>query len=225
MTKKASTISEQRSISELSLSSTGSFNKDGVRIAPDYREVKLREMMKYYTPRWMAFVGLLASIASAFQLPMFGFILAQYVFVLAMPVKTPEDRASFEHERDIWTWAFVGLVCGIGLSSFIQKLCFGFGGDNLTLRLRIRLFEQILRKHVGWFDNKDRAPGVLTNIITEDISSVNGLTTEAIGIMVEAFLGIFISCLICFVFSWRLAIVVTLISPFMVLGGLGMAKL
>ena len=31
--------------------------------------------------------------------------------------------------------------------------------------------------------------------------------------------------MICFVFSWQLAIVVTLISPMMVLGGLGMAKL
>ena len=95
----------------------------------------------------------------------------------------------------------------------------------MTLRLRIKLFEAILRKHVGWFDNKDRAPGILTNIITEDISQVNGLTTEAIGIMVEAFLGIFVSCLICFIFSWQLAIVISLISPFMVLGGLGMAKL
>ena len=125
----------------------------------------------------------------------------------------------------MWTWAFLGLVFGIGLSSFTQKLCFGFGGDNLTLLLRIRLFESILRKHIGWFDNKDRAPGVLTNIITEDISAVNGLTTEAIGVMIEAFLGITMSCLFCFFLSWRLAIVVTLISPFMVLGGLGMAKL
>lgn len=104
-------------------------------------------------------------------------------------------------------------------------LCFGWGGDNLTLRLRVKLFESILRKHIGWFDNKDRAPGILTNIITEKISQVNGLTTEAIGIMVEAFLGLIISCLICFFFSWRLALVVTALSPFMVLGGLGMAKL
>jgi ABC-type multidrug transport system fused ATPase/permease subunit len=70
------------------------------------------------------------------------------------------------------------------------------------LRLRIRLFEAILRKHIGWFDNKDRAAGVLTNIIIEDISSVNGLTTEAIGVMIEAFLGLAASCIICFCFSW-----------------------
>ena len=44
-----------------------------------------------------------------------------------------------------------------------------YGGDNLTLRLRIKLFEAFLSKHIGWFDNKERAPGVLTNILTEDI--------------------------------------------------------
>ena len=65
----------------------------------------------------------------------------------------------------------------------------------------------------------------MTNILTEDINAVNGLTTEAIGIMIEAALGITISCLICFYFAWQLAIVVTLLSPFMVVGGLGMAKL
>jgi len=113
----------------------------------------------------------------------------------------------------------------MGISTFVQKISFGFGGDNLTLRLRVKLFEAYLSKHIGWFDNKERAPGVLTNILTEDISSVNGLTTEAIGILVEAALGIIISSLICFFFSWQLAIVVTLLSPCMVLGGLGMAKL
>ena len=95
----------------------------------------------------------------------------------------------------------------------------------MTFSLRLRLFEAILRKHVGWFDSKDRAPGVLTNLLIEDIAAVNGLTTESIGIICEAVLGLIASCAICFVFSWQLAIVVTLISPFMVLGGLGMTKL
>ena len=95
----------------------------------------------------------------------------------------------------------------------------------MTLKLRIMLFESILRKHIGWFDNKDRAPGVLTNIITEDISSVNGLTTEAIAILIEAFLGLVVSCGAVFIFSPSLGIVVTCLTPFMVLGGLGMAKL
>jgi ABC-type multidrug transport system fused ATPase/permease subunit len=65
----------------------------------------------------------------------------------------------------------------------------------------------------------------LTNIISEDISAINGLTTETVGIAAEAILGLFFSCLICFLFSWQLALVVSATSPFMVLGGLGMSKL
>ena len=120
---------------------------------------------------------------------------------------------------------FLILVLGIGLSTFVQKIMFGLGGENLTLTLRIKLFQAILRKHVGWFDNEDKAPGILTNIITEDISAVNGLTTEVVGIICEAVLGLTVSCVICAVFSWRLAIMVTFLSPLMILGGLGMAKL
>jgi len=66
-------------------------------LRPEYREIKLKEMMQYYTPMWMAYVGILASVASAFQLPMFGYILSQYVFVLALPIDTPQERADFEH--------------------------------------------------------------------------------------------------------------------------------
>lgn len=119
---------------------------------------------------------------------------------------------------------FIIVVC-IGLSSFTQRVMFGLGGENLTLLLRIKLFDAVLRKHVGWFDSADKAPGILTNIITEDISQVNGLTTEVVGIIVEAALGLTVSSLICAIFSWQLAILVTLLSPLMVLGGLGMASL
>lgn len=91
--------------------------------------------------------------------------------------------------------------------------------------MRVKLFKAILHKNIGWFDSKNRAPGILTNIITEDINAVNGLTTESLGIATEAGLGLFFSCLICFIFCWQLAIVVTLTSPFMVLGGLGISKL
>jgi hypothetical protein len=47
-----------------------------------YRKISGREIMKYYTPRWMALLGLVASILASAQLPMFGFILSKMVFVL-----------------------------------------------------------------------------------------------------------------------------------------------
>ena len=49
-------------------------------------DVQPSEIMKYYTPRWLAGVGLLSSFFAAFQLPLFGFMLAKIVFSLMKPI-------------------------------------------------------------------------------------------------------------------------------------------
>jgi ABC-type multidrug transport system fused ATPase/permease subunit len=67
--------------------------------------------------------------------------------------------------------------------------------------------------------------GVLTTIFAEDIQSLNGLTTETISAFTEAILGTVISCIICFRFDWRLALVATAISPFLIFGGYFSSKL
>lgn len=50
------------------------------------RKVGMGEIMAYYTPKWMAIVGMIASLAAAFTLPMFGFFLSQMVFTLMLPL-------------------------------------------------------------------------------------------------------------------------------------------
>jgi ABC-type multidrug transport system fused ATPase/permease subunit len=190
----------------------------------EYRDVTFSEIMEYYKPTWLAVAGFVASVFASLSLPLFGFVLSKYIFVLS-DYKAVGDNSKTEQDRNDWTLVFIALCFGIGIMAYLQKLFFGRGGENLTYSLRIKLFESFLHKHIGWFDNKNRAPGILTNILTEDISAVNGLTTESLAIAIEAGLGLFFSCLICFIFSWQLGFVVTFTSPFMVLGGLGMSKL
>ena len=64
--KSMKKIKSERSYSEISLESTTSMNHEGERIKPHYREIPLREMMRYYQPQWLAYVGFAASIVSAF---------------------------------------------------------------------------------------------------------------------------------------------------------------
>jgi hypothetical protein len=47
-----------------------------------------------------------------------------------------------------------------------------------------------------------QSTSMLTNILTEDISAINGLTTESFGVAFEAALGLIFSCIICFLLSW-----------------------
>ena len=65
------------------------------QVKPEYREITMTEMMKMYDPKWMAWVGLFASFIHAFSLPMFGFVLSQYIFVLDLPLDSPDDVAFF----------------------------------------------------------------------------------------------------------------------------------
>jgi len=54
---------------------------------------------------------------------------------------------------------------------------------------------------------------------------VNGLTTDSISVILEAVLGLALSCAVLYFFCWQLALVATFASPFMVMGGLGISKL
>lgn len=143
------------------MESIGEFNDLDLDKVTGIKKVGAKEIIKYYTPTWLAWIGIICSCLASLQLPMFGLILSKMVFVLMIDPTDPE----FLKLRNFWVSMFAVLTVGIFFSSFIQKLSFGYCSENLIKTIRIKLFESILYKDIGWFDNKDRAPGVLGNII------------------------------------------------------------
>jgi ATP-binding cassette subfamily B (MDR/TAP) protein 1 len=121
-------------------------------------------------------------------------------------------------------FVYLALLFTCGCLTFIfnvtQRYSFGFGGENLTATIRRKLFSSFLSKHLGWFDQKDKAPGILTNMIAEDISKLNGLTTETISIFSEVVLGISLSVGICIAFEWKLGLICLVLAPFLALGAM-----
>lgn len=86
------------------------------------------------------------------------------------------------------------------------------------------MFENIIYKNVSWFDSKERAPGILTGVLSEDVTEINGLSTETIGVYLEGIFGVIIGLIICFRFSWRIALISIATAPLVVLGGFMMSK-
>lgn len=123
--------------------------------------IGFKEIMKFYEPGWLAIVGIVASMFASLQLPVFGFLLSKMIFVLMLDPSSDD----FMEQRNFWVSMFAIMTVGMFTSSFLQRLAFGYCSENLTKTLRLKLFEAILYKHIGWFDNKNRAPGVLGNII------------------------------------------------------------
>ena len=42
-----------------------------------------------------------------------------------------------------------------------------------------------MKKHIGWFDDRDHAPGIVTNILASDIQALNGVSQEGLGVVIE----------------------------------------
>ena len=82
------------------------------------------------------------------------------------------------------------MVCWViylSLVHFGEKTLFGIMGENLTMRVRVSLVEEIMYKQVSWFDREDRAPGIITTIVASNIAELNGLTSETIVSIFEVF--------------------------------------
>jgi ABC-type multidrug transport system fused ATPase/permease subunit len=97
-------------------------------------------------------------------------------------------------------------------------------GENLTLTIRDKLFAGIIYKHIAWFDSKDKAPGILTNILAEDVSEVRGLSTETIAIYIESILAVIIGLVIGFRFTWQMTLIAGAGIPFVMVGGIMMSR-
>lgn len=70
--------------------------------------------MKYYTPTWLAVVGLICSFLVSGHLPVFGFLLSRIVFTM---MKYPEDN--FEEDCYFWVWMFMASCVGLFIFTWI----------------------------------------------------------------------------------------------------------
>jgi ABC-type multidrug transport system fused ATPase/permease subunit len=132
---------------------------------------------------------------------------------------------TFLADRAFWCGMFLLLVILLGICAFIQKYIFFVAGENLTLDIRNMLYKGIIFKHLAWFDKKDRAPGILSNILSEEIGVLNGLTTEHLAILIEAYGGLVIGTIFALFLTWKMGLVTICLVPFVSLGGIAMSRL
>jgi ABC-type multidrug transport system fused ATPase/permease subunit len=91
-------------------------------------------------------------------------------------------------------------------------------GENLIYKIRNMLFENIIYKDINWFYKKSNSPGVLSNILSEDITLLNGLTTETVSILLEAIFTLVIGFSMSCYFSWRMALISLATVPLVIIG-------
>ena len=156
---------------------------------------------------------LLALIAS-FTMPVVALLTLRVQWALYDRYKDPEweDTAKINLLiQGIWAITITTVIA-------CEKSLFIIMGEKMTLAIRKQLIEEILHKQVSWFDREDRAPGIITNIISSDIASLNGMTSEVLVTLFELCSIIIIGLVGGLYFSWQATILCFVLSPIMIVG-------
>ena len=79
---------------------------------------------------------------------------------------------------------YCGLMGLVSIFAFVTgisiRVSFGAIGGNVAKNLRRRLYESIISKHMGWFDDRENAPGILSSTLSSDAQIINGASTEGL---------------------------------------------
>mmetsp|Transcript_41198 Transcript_41198/g.62679 ORF Transcript_41198/g.62679 Transcript_41198/m.62679 type:complete len:371 (-) Transcript_41198:1272-2384(-) len=165
------------------------------------------KLMPYNRPTILVIIAVVGALLNGGIMPAFGVILSQLLAALTIPYEMYDVFFIDGEDDSLMKRVKINVLylCIISVLSFIftfvSKMSFGYLGSNVTLKVREVLYEKIVRKHLGWFDDRDNSTGILTAAMAQDTSVVNGASSESLGPSVEAacamLVGVGIGCYFC----------------------------
>ncbi len=82
-----------------------------------------------------------------------------------------------------------------------------------------------MKKSIGWFDDRDNAPGILNSVLAKDVQSLKGASMEVSAVIMESLFAMIVGLAIGFSFHWKISLVTLGCVPFLIIGGVISAKI
>lgn len=144
------------------------------------------------------FGGIIVGGLPAGEAVLFGLITGNF-FILT----DAEEMRSTNYQLSLWflllaALSFIGNVCmGVG---------FGVSGSRLTRRMRVLVFDKLMRYSMGWFDYPEHSTGELTTRLEEDSEAVGNVTGLSQGQRVQVFSCLAAGLTVTLVYSWQVGL-------------------
>lgn len=114
-----------------------------------------------------------------------------------------EEMRSKGYELSLWFLLLSAL-------SFIGNCCMGVGcgvsGSRLTRRLRVVVFDKLMRYPISWFDYPEHSTGELTTSLEEDCQTVSNVSGISQGQCIQLYACLSAGLIVTLVYSWQVGL-------------------
>uniref|UniRef100_A0A914VZ75 Uncharacterized protein n=1 Tax=Plectus sambesii TaxID=2011161 RepID=A0A914VZ75_9BILA len=166
------------------------------------------EILKYAKPEWcMIFFGVLLCIIQGSVFPAFSLMFTEVLKVFSKP------HEELKREGHFWALMFVVLGFINGFATLGSSFFFGWSAERLTMRLRFKVFENVLRQDIAYFDHSSHSSGKICTRLATDAPNIKSAIDYRLGSVVSAGVSITAGIVIGFIYGWQMALLVLAIFP------------
>ncbi|XP_034677879.1 putative multidrug resistance protein [Vitis riparia] len=173
--------------------------------------------------KWLMLLGTLGCIGDGLQSALSMFILSDIINDYGK-----SNSSITKHVVDKYALKLLYVAVGVGISAFIEGICWTRTAERQTSRMRIKYLKSVLRQEVGFFDSQGADSSITYQVVStlsSDANSIQAVIGEKIPDCL-AYTAAFIFCLLfAFILSWRLALASLPFTVMFIIPGLGFGKL
>lgn len=188
-------------------------------------EMEKKEGMFSYADKrdkFLMIIGALGSIGDGIQTPLTMFVLSNVI----NDYGNANSTISFSSVNK-YALRLLFVAIGVGLSAFVEGLCWARTAERQTARMRVKYLKSVLRQDVGFFDTQAADSSTTYEVVTT-ISSDSNAIQIAIGEKIPdciAYMASFFCCLIfAFILSWKVTLAAIPFTIMLLIPALGFGK-
>ncbi|CAI5451390.1 unnamed protein product [Caenorhabditis angaria] len=174
----------------------------------------LFKILRYSRPEWSFIaLALVCALIQGAVTPAFSLFFSQIIDVFSNP-----DQNQMRSDGHFWALMFLVLAGVQGTTMLGQCFFFGVASERLTMRVRSKVYRNVLRQDATYFDMPKHSPGRITTRLATDAPNVRSAIDYRLGSVFNAMVSVIAGLAIAFYYGWQMALVTMAIFPLVAVG-------
>ncbi|KHJ92102.1 putative photosystem I protein PsaO [Oesophagostomum dentatum] len=170
-------------------------------------KANLFKILRYARPEWpFLLLAVCSSIVQGCVFPAFSLFFSNIIEVFS---KQPGDP-TLKSDGHFWALMFLLLGGVEAVTMMVQCFFFGMSAERLTMRLRSKVFHNVMRMDATYFDMPRHSPGKITTRLATDAPNVKSAIDFRFGSVFNSVVSVCCGIGIAFYFGWQMALLIAM---------------